>query len=71
MITRRKFFKVFNKLGLGMVFLPQVLFKNGASANPYLEEFNRTKKNTQVKNWLYGSPKRGCSCPNFPFDHLE
>jgi len=67
MISRRRFFKIFSTLGLGIVLLPKLLFREGFSEISIpIKKFSGSSR-----NWLIGHPKRGCSCPLFPFSHLD
>jgi hypothetical protein len=64
MLSRRKFLKLFGFASLAISFLPTVFVGNSFSRP--LEEA-RGKSN--LKNWLYGSPRRGCSTPDLAFEN--
>jgi len=66
MFTRRKFLKVFGLASLSFSFLPSFLTKK--SFPSYLKE---TEVIYPVTNWLYGSPRRGCSTPSITLDYHD
>jgi hypothetical protein len=64
MVDRRTFLKIFGFITLGFSFLPGMFFKNSA--------FSATTKNkslNQVRNWLQGSSRKGCSTSKVAVDH--
>jgi hypothetical protein len=64
MLSRRKFLKLFGLASLTFSLLPSIFV--GKSFSQPLEEV-RGKSN--LKNWLYGSPRRGCSTPDLAFEN--
>ena len=59
MLTRRRFLKIFSLAGLAVTVLPSFLVKKSFS-------FSGEEPNSYppVRNWLYGSARRGCSSPD-------
>jgi hypothetical protein len=62
MLNRRTFLKLFGIASLTFSLLPSIFVRNFWSQP--LEDTKRSKG----KNWLYGSPRRGCSTPNLAFE---
>jgi hypothetical protein len=66
MFTRRKFLKVFGLTSLAFSFLPSFLINKSFSAS-----LKDTDEVSPVRNWLYGSPRRGCSTPSVALDYHD
>jgi len=66
MLNRRKFLKVFGFASLAFSLLPSIFVKGSFSKS--LEEREATFR---VRNWLYGSPRRGCSTPDFALEYHD
>ncbi len=64
MLSRRRFLKLFGFASLALSFLPSILL-GGASPKCSKDE----KSGVGVRNWLYGSPRKGCSSPNLAFEY--
>lgn len=59
MLSRRKFLKIFSLSGLALFFLPSISKERSFSIGSEDEGGKHT-----VRNWLNGSPRRGCASPN-------
>jgi len=64
MLSRRKFLKVFGFASLAFSFLPTIFVRRSFSKS--LEDI---EAKFRVRNWLYGSPRRGCSTPDLTFEY--
>jgi len=64
MLDRRKFLKLFGLAGVALSFLPTVFVRKSFSSS--LEEARPVPK---VKNWLYGSSRKGCSTSRVAMDY--
>ncbi|MFH1336562.1 MAG: hypothetical protein ABII96_08595 [Candidatus Zixiibacteriota bacterium] len=64
MLTRRKFLKIFGLVGLAVTVLPSFLVKKSFSSSG-----DDPGTHPPVRNWLYGSARRGCSSPKLNFDY--
>jgi hypothetical protein len=63
MLSRRTFLKLFGIASLSFSIFPSIYVKDTCS-QPLVDKRGRSK----VKNWLYGSPRRGCSTPDLAFE---
>lgn len=63
MLSRRKFLKIFGLASLAFSLVPTIFARRSFS-----KPFEATKTKFGVKNWLYGSPRRGCSAPDLAFE---
>lgn len=63
MLNRRKFLKLFGLTSLALSFLPTIFVKQ-----PFSKQFAGFETESRVRNWLYGSPRRGCSTPDLAFE---
>ena len=63
MLNRRKFLKLFGLASLALSVLPSIFVKESFS-----QSLEGPKEKSDVKNWLYGSPRRGCSTPDLAFE---
>jgi hypothetical protein len=59
MLTRRKFLKIFSLAGLAVTILPSFLVNRSFSSSG-----DDPGTHLPVRNWLYGSARRGCSSPD-------
>ena len=59
MLTRRKFIRIFGLAGLAVSVLPSFLVKKSFSSS-----VDDAPMHPPVRNWLYGSARRGCSSPD-------
>ena len=59
MLTRRKFLKLFGLAGLAVTVLPSFLVKKSFSSS-----VDDPQTHLPVRNWFYGSARRGCSSPD-------
>jgi len=64
MLTRRKFLQIFGLAGLAISILPSFLTRKSFSSTP--GSFETT---VPVRNWLYGSARRGCSSPDLAWEY--
>jgi hypothetical protein len=64
MLTRRKFLKIFGLASLAFSFLPSIFARKSFSSSS-----EDAKPNSPVRNWLYGSARRGCSSPSFAWEY--
>ncbi|MGB8658119.1 MAG: hypothetical protein WCE90_10110 [Candidatus Zixiibacteriota bacterium] len=64
MLSRRKFLKVLGLTSLAFSLLPSFLARKSFSSSVKDAEVACT-----TRNWLYGSPRRGCSTPNLAFEY--
>jgi hypothetical protein len=63
MLNRREFLRIFGLASAAFSLLPSIFVRDTCS-QPLEDERKRAK----VKNWLYGSPRRGCSTPDLAFE---
>jgi hypothetical protein len=59
MLTRRKFLKIFSLAGLAVTVLPSFLVEKSFPSSE-----DDPHSYPPVRNWLYGSARRGCSSPD-------
>jgi hypothetical protein len=64
MLTRRRFLKIFGLTGLAISLLPSFLVKKSFSTS-----VDDAGINAPVRNWLYGSARRGCSSPDLAWEY--
>lgn len=64
MLDRRKFLKISGFVTLAFSFLPNIFLKNSAFSAPANSESFK-----QTKNWLCGSPRKGCSTSRLAMDY--
>ena len=63
MLSRRKFLKILGFASLAFSLLPTIFLKRSLA-----KSFERVETKFRVRNWLYGSPRRGCSTPDLGFE---
>jgi hypothetical protein len=63
MLSRRKFLKIFGFATLAFSLLPTIFVGRSSS-----KSFEGKEAKFRVRNWLYGSPRRGCSTPDLAFE---
>jgi hypothetical protein len=64
MLTRRRFLKIFGLASLALSFLPSISLGSSSSKCSEVQ-----KSGLGAKNWLHGSPRKGCSSPNPAFEY--
>jgi len=64
MLSRRKFLKILGFASLAFSLLPTIFLKRSLA-----KSFERVETKLRVRNWLYGSPRRGCSTPDLAFEY--
>ena len=63
MLNRRKFLKIFGFASLAFSLLPTIFVRRSFS-----EPLEDVRAKFKVRNWLYGSPRRGCSTPRWALE---
>jgi hypothetical protein len=64
MLDRRKFLKILGFAGLAFSFLPTLFMRKSVALS-----LNDTGAVPKVKNWLYGSSRKGCSTSRVAMDY--
>jgi hypothetical protein len=64
MLSRRKFLKLFGFASLTLSLLPSIFVRE-----PCSQPLEDTRGRSKGKNWLYGSPRRGCSTLDLAFEN--
>jgi len=64
MLSRRKFLKILGFASLAFSLLPTIFLKRS-----FAKSFEQVETKLRVRNWLYGSPRRGCSTPDLAFEY--
>jgi hypothetical protein len=63
MLNRREFLRIFGLASAALSLLPSIFVKDSCS-----QPLEDTGGGSKGKNWLYGSPRRGCSTPDLAFE---
>jgi hypothetical protein len=64
MLNRREFLRIFGLASAAFSLLPSIFVKDSCS-----QPFEDRRGSSKGKNWLYGSPRRGCSTPDLAFEN--